>query len=241
MALRWLIKSRGHSLVWSSHLCESHTCGHTGSTSFPKNLQLMTSGISQVLKTYWYGLLFFFFQIFVCAFSCPHLHNAFCRHQNKRRRNKNTFKERVKFPILECTAEIRETKHSRIVVESLSWLSLPWYTSSTPGMWCHCCGLRSVSLIWGKPMKMCLSFFHFVLHEEAVKKSIKKSYILARCVLLRHEWCSINIPVEGAVGLPLLNVFLEPCTTKYAESLPWYPGASVNGPFTVTEIPGDFL
>lgn len=35
MALRWLIKSRGHSFIWSSHLCESHTCGHTGSNFLP--------------------------------------------------------------------------------------------------------------------------------------------------------------------------------------------------------------
>lgn len=32
---------------------------------------------------------------------------------------------KVHFPILECTAEISETKHSRVLVESSGWLSLP--------------------------------------------------------------------------------------------------------------------
>lgn len=45
--------------------------------------------------------------------------------------------------------------------------------------------------------------------------------ILARCAILRHEWYSIKIPVEGAVRLPLL-IYLEDetSTTAQAEILP---------------------
>lgn len=84
MALWWLIKSRGHSFIWSSHLCESHTCGHTGSNSLPLKRYLTTSGISKGGDKM--GFFFSVFEIFVRAFSCPHLHNAFCRQQNKNKR-----------------------------------------------------------------------------------------------------------------------------------------------------------
>lgn len=45
--------------------------------------------------------------------------------------------------------------------------------------------------------------------------------ILARCAILRHEWYSIKIPVEGAVRVPSL-IYLkdETCTAAQAEFLP---------------------
>lgn len=64
--------------------------------------------------------------IFVRAFSCPHLHNAFCgQYTWKREKNKikTTFKEGVKFPRLECTVEIR-TERLGIVLEPPGLLSL---------------------------------------------------------------------------------------------------------------------
>lgn len=66
--------------------------------------------------------------------------------------------------------------------------------------------------------------------------------ILARFAILRHEWYSIKIPVEGAVRL-LLLIYLndETCTAAHIKFLPLYPGASVSQPFTVIEIPGGFL
>lgn len=48
-----------------------------------------------------------------------------------------------------------------------------------------------------------------------------ESNILARCALLRHEWCSIKTPVEGDVRLPLLSCLKEEtCTTEHVEFLP---------------------
>lgn len=139
MALRWLIKSRGHSFIWSSPMCEFHTCGHTGSHSLPQNIPfIMSGGLLLWWKTLCYGLLrifVFFFYIYLCAcISCPHLHIAFCKHGNKKNQiNENTFKERVKFPILEC----RDLRNQAF--EGYSWvsLSLPWYfwlSQSTVGL-----------------------------------------------------------------------------------------------------------
>lgn len=186
-------------------------------------------------KSIWYGLLFFScFDIVVRAFSCPRLHNAFCRHQNKKRRNKNTFKERVKFPILECTVEIRETKHSRIVVELSGWLSLPWYTSSTPGVWCHC-GLRQVSLVPEKPMKIWLLLFFFFC-------------VFCMKRLWRHQ-CRIKYPCQMCSPQTWAGFHRSShrgrCGASFIELLrhailPWYPGASVSGSFTVPQIPGGF-
>lgn len=92
--------------------------------------------------------LFFFFPVFVRAFSCPCLHDAFCRLWNEKRRNKKTFKERVKFPILECSGKVRETEQSRIVVGRVQW-------AVTAAGQCvdSRCVLSSISLVQGKPMK----------------------------------------------------------------------------------------
>ena len=132
-------------------------------------------------KSIWYGLLFFsFFDIVVRAFSCPRLHNAFCRHQNKKRRNKNTFKERVKFPILECTVEIGETKHSRIVVELSGWLSLPWYTSSTP----------CVVSLWAKTG---------IFGTRKTYENLTSSFLLFYVFCLKRPWrhqCRIKYPCQ---------------------------------------------
>lgn len=35
-----------------------------------------------------------------------------------------------------------------------------------------------------------------------------ESNILARCALLRHEWCSVKIPIEGAARLPFIELFV---------------------------------
>lgn len=67
------------------------------------------------------SFFFFFFQFLkhLCVHSHVHVYTMHSVDiENKKRENKNTFKDRVKFPILECTVEIRETKHSKIVVES---------------------------------------------------------------------------------------------------------------------------
>lgn len=90
-----------------------------------KNLQLVISGMSSVVKD---GLGFWTFFSDSCtvrAFSVPHLHSSFSRHRNKEEKNKSTFKERVEFPILECSVETRETEHSKTVAESSGRVSLP--------------------------------------------------------------------------------------------------------------------
>lgn len=46
MALQWLIKSRGHSFFWSSYRVKLTLMGTLVVFPFPKNVQLMTSGIS---------------------------------------------------------------------------------------------------------------------------------------------------------------------------------------------------
>lgn len=89
---------------------------------FPNNVQLMTGGISGAEKS-----MSLFFSVFVCYFSVVVL--SLCKHscvhiytthfvdnipgRGEKNKNKTTFKERVKFPKLECTVEIR-TEHSRL-------------------------------------------------------------------------------------------------------------------------------
>lgn len=154
---------------------------------------------------------FFFFSVFhLYVHSHVHIYTMHSVHtETKRREIKNTFKERVKFPILECTVVSRETKHSRILVELPGWLSLLSYAESVLSKWCHC-GLRSVSLVQGKPMKsFFLPFPFFPLHENNLKTSKWNQKILVQRVRLRHEWYCLIISEEGAVRLPLLSCLKE--------------------------------
>lgn len=165
------------------------------------------------------GFFFPFFR-YLCVHSHVHIYTMHSVDiENKKRRNKNTFKERVKFPILECTVEIRETKHSTIVVESsgsvvivVIHLVYARYVVS----------LRLVSLVQGKPMKSCLLLSFSLCFASQVSEDINvKSNILARCAILRHEWCFIRKPVEGALMLPLVSCLKGGTRmAKHAEFLP---------------------
>lgn len=102
--------------------------------------------------------------------------------------------------------------------------------------------LRLVSLVQGKPMKICLLSFSMCFTWQESKDINIESNIFARCAILRHEWCFIREPVEGTLRLPLRSC-LKGVTrmAKHAEFPPWYPCASVSGPFTVTQISGGFF
>lgn len=135
------------------------------------------------------------------AFSCPRFTQCILvdigkTNKRRKRTNKNTFKERVKFPILECIVEIgRKTKHSRIVVESgFCCRCREKHCVSPPGV----CGVvvGSDLYLWyqEKPMKVCLlySFFlcvcFFLFCQGRSPENIKVvSEILARCAVVRHE------------------------------------------------------
>lgn len=175
---------------------------------FPKNVQLMTSGISGGEKVWACFCLFLLFVflfvclffcgccIFVSAFSCPHLHNAFCRQytwKREKNKNKNTFKEGVKFPKLECTVEIR-TELLGIVLEPSGWLSLLWY-ASFPSVWCRW-WLMLVTLVREKPVKIHLFFFLFWLFKKPLKASMQ-IWSLPDVRFPRHEWHFIKKPSRG--------------------------------------------
>lgn len=165
---------------------------------FPKNVQLMTSGIlgGEKVRTS------FFFPIFVRAFSCPCLHDSFCRLWNQKRRNKNTFKERVEFPILECSGRVGETKQSRIVVGRVRRV----VTAMTQCV-DYRCVLSLISL--AKPMKT-------FAREDSEDISLELN-ILFRRMISRHEWHFITIPVEGVVRLP----FMIPLTGETSTAAHW--------------------
>lgn len=79
---------------------------------FPKNVQLMTGGISDGGKSM---SLFCVVAVSLCEHSLVHIYTTHSVDnipgKGEKNKNKATFKEGVKFPQLECTIEIR-TEHS---------------------------------------------------------------------------------------------------------------------------------
>lgn len=129
---------------------------------------------------------FFVVVVFLCV--RPHVH-IYTMHSvdnipgrgKKKLKNKNTFKEGVKFPQLECTVEIR-TELSGTVLEPSGWLSLLCYA-----FFSKCVVLLMAYVGNFATRKTCenSTFFFFVLTSQKKTNSegIDADLIFARCAI----------------------------------------------------------